>query len=413
MISCPSENKIKPHSNKFITLLVFFVLIVSGCGHSPEKSGQPNEEQERIGVSASEIILGSSSALTGHAGYLGRNYLVGARAYFDEINALGGVYGRMIRVVAYDDQYDPPKCVYNTQKLINEERAFSLFNYVGTPTSVKIIPLVEEAGIPLVGIFSGARPLRDPVRKNIFNVRASYYLETGNAVNHFVEDLGLQRIAVFYQNDAYGYDGLEGARISLQRHGLAPVKEAGYIRGTLEIESALAEIRASEAEAVIMVGTYSPCAKFIIEAKMQGYLPYFHNVSFVGPDQFLEELGEYGEGVIISQVVPFRSDLSASRYYEELLGKHYPGETPNFVGFEGFINAIVLVESLKKAGPDLTRKRFKAALEAVNDLDAGIGLKLSFSQSDHEALDHVFFTVIRNRNFKFIDDWKNEFGIFN
>lgn len=367
-----------------------------------DRSYRPPLETDAAGVTESEVLIGSSLALEGHARYLGRQTLHGALAYINHVNGQGGIHGRTLRLIAYDDGYDPPRCVANTQRLIVEDRVFSLFCYVGTPTTVKIIPLVQEAKIPLVGMFTGANALRDPLQRYIINVRASYYQETHAAVKYMVEDLGIQKVAVFYQYDAYGFDGLKGTEMALREHGLAPVARGTYIRGTLDVEEGLGKIIHSEAEAVVMIGTYDPCAKFIRLSKTAGFNPVFHNVSFVGADELARKLGRDGEGVIVSQVVPppepaeDRNRLWGTLEYAELLKRFYPEDDPNFVGLEGFINAKVLVEGLKRAGRELTRENFIDAVESIRDFDLGIANTLSFSPGDHQGLDRVYFTQIRD-----------------
>ena len=357
------------------------------------------------GVTHNEILIGSSLALGGHASFLGTQYLHGAMCLIEEINSEGGIHHRKIRVIAYDDGYDPPRCVANTQRLILKDKVFALFCYVGTPTSVKIIDIVEENKIPLLGLFTGADKLRFPFRHYIFNVRASYYQETSAVVRYFIAEKGLRRIAVFYQYDDYGFDGLKGTQIALQKYGLSPVATGSFIRGTLEIEEALDKIQASKAQAVIMIGTYSPCAKFIKEARNRDFNPLFHNVSFVGADKLVEELGDAGEGVIITQVVPPPTErilLPASEQYTRLLGQYYPQDTPNFVSFEGFVNARILLEALRRAGRDITREGFIRALESIKDHYVGIGAVINFGPRDHQAMDDVYLTAVKERELQLL-----------
>ena len=371
----------------------------------------PIEEQEVIkppqlanpvsapGVTPNEIIIGSSLALGGHASFLGTQYLHGAMCLINQINKEGGIHHRKITVIAYDDGYDPPRCVANTQKLIHKDRVFSLFCYVGTPTTVKIIDTVEENKIPLVGLFTGADKLRFPFRHYIFNVRSSYYQETNAVVRYFVEEKGLRRIAVFYQYDDYGFDGLKGTQIALQKYGLSPVATGSFVRGTLDVEDALGKIQASQAQAVIMIGTYSPCAKFIKEARDRRYNPLFHNVSFVGADKLVQELGDAGEGVLITQVVPpptQRILLPATEQYSRLLSQYYPQDRPNFVSFEGFINARVLIEALRRAGRDISREGFIRALESIKEHYVGIGAVINFGPRDHQGIDDVYLTEVKD-----------------
>lgn len=366
------------------------------------------------GITDTEILIGSSLALGGHAGYLGTQTLHGAMAYLNHVNENGGIHGRKIKIIAYDDEYDPPLCVANTQKLIIKDQVFALFCYVGTPTTVKIIPIIEEAKIPLVGMFTGANALREPLNRYLINVRASYYQETSAAVKHLVEDLHIKKIAVFYQYDAYGFDGLRGTEFALKTYDLVPVATGTYIRGTLNIEEGLKKILDAKAEAVVMIGTYDPCAKFIKLAKTKFFNPLFYNVSFVGADELARRLGNEGEGIIVTQVVPppepalTKNPLPGAIEYAGLLKKYYPKDVSNFVGLEGYINARVLVEGLRRAGRNLNRELFIDAIESIWNYDLGIANTLSFSPTDHQGLERVYFTRLQKGRFVLITDWRKK-----
>ncbi|MEJ2427618.1 MAG: ABC transporter substrate-binding protein [Deltaproteobacteria bacterium] len=378
-----------------ICLGLLLFLAGAGCSGSAEKEVAVVQTP---GVSTDEIRLGSSLALSGHASFLGTQTLHGALCYIQVINEAGGVHGRSIKVIAYDDGYDPPRCLENTQKLIVEDKVFGLFCYVGTPTSVKIMPLVEEARLPLVGLFTGAQILRNPFQRYIINIRASYYQETGAVVDELVESLGLKKFAVFYQYDDYGFDGLTGTQIALKKYGLTPVATGSYRRGSIEVEQALEQILPSGAEVVIMIGTYDPCAKFIRLARSRGFHPIFHCLSFVGGDELAKKLGQEGEGVIITQVVPPPTEtllLDAAAEYTKLLARYYPEDKPNYVGFEGYLNARVMVEGLRRAGPDFTRENFINAIETIENYSLGIANPLNFNAQDHQGLEKVYFTQIR------------------
>jgi len=392
-----------------LACLICLLFLLHCCERRGDIESHPREAP---GVTDTEILIGSSLALGGHASYLGTETLRGALSYINHVNEQGGVHGRKIKIIAYDDGYDPPRCLTNTQKLIIEDKVFALSCYVGTPTTVKIIPLVTEAKIPLVGMFTGANALREPFNRYLINVRASYYQETGAAVKHFIEDLGIKKVAVFYQYDAYGFDGLKGTELALKDYGLVPVARGSYIRGTLDIEDGLDKIVESGAEAVVMIGTYDPCAKFIRAAKARGFDPIFYNVSFVGADELARRLGKEGEGVIVTQVVPSfdapesQTLLLGALEYSDLLKKYYPEAKPNFVGLEGYINARVLVEGLRRAGRDLTREHFIDAIETIENYSLEIANPLSFSPTDHQGLERVYFTRIDKGRFVFITDWE-------
>jgi len=377
-------------------LMVLALLLVLGC----DKGENALFPEVRTGITQDEIRIGSSLALGGHAGYLGSQMLHGAKAYINHINEQGGIHGRKINLIALDDGYDPIRCLYNTQRLILEEKVFSLFCYVGTPTTVRIIPLVNEAKIPLVGMFTGANRLREPINRYLINIRASYYQETKAAVDFFVKEKKFTKIAVFYQYDEYGFDGLRGTEIALKPYGLIPVAKGSYVRGTLDVEAGLEQILVSQAQAVVMIGTYDSCARFIQLAHDKNFSPLFHNVSFVGAKELARRLGPIGEGVLVTQVVPppnpgeNEAVLPGVTQYIDLLKKYYPKSRPSFVGLEGYVNARILVEGLKRAGPKITREGFIQAIESIHQFDLGILNPISFGKNDYQGLDRVYFTRI-------------------
>ncbi len=390
------------HDRPFGHCIIFLFVSLFIFASCTSSNNNINHPENRTGISKNQILIGSSLALGGHAGYLGTQTLQGALSYIKYINDKGGIYNRKIKLIAKDDGYDPARCLYNTQQLILRDKVFLLFCYVGTPTTVKIIPLVNEAKIPLVGMFTGANRLRHPVNRYLINIRASYYQETKAAVDMIVRKKGLKKVAVFYQYDEYGFDGLRGTEIALKKYNLKPVAKGTYVRGTLDVEKGLDHIIASKAQAVIMIGTYDACAKFIKLAEKRHFFPLFHNVSFVGSKELARRLGKTKENVIVTQVVPPPTikdpahALPGVRKYISLLLKYYPHAKPSFVGLEGYINAIILVEGLKRAGPDITRRKFISAIESINNFDIGIANPISFGKNDHQGLDKVYYTKIKN-----------------
>lgn len=385
--------------NRYVLKVVSVVLIaicLFGCEERVKDEIVP-------GVNGEEIIIGSSSALGGHASFLGTQTIHGSMSYINEINENGGIYGRKIRLITYDDKYDPPKTVANTQRLISQDKVFVLFDYVGTPTSVKIIDIVHKAKVPAVGFFTGAEALRTPYRPYMFHIRDSYYAEAEGAVSYFCDKLDLKKIAVMYQEDAFGLAVLSGVQLALERRNLETITTATYIRGTMDVEDALISIKASGADAVVMVGTYSPLAKFIKISHDAGFHPYFHTVSFVGSRAFGKELietqkidpSEY-EKIIVTQVVPspFNEEFEGVGEYLALLGKYYPNDEPNYVSLEGFMNAKVLVKAFVDAGKNLTRESFINSIENIRNYDLGIGKAVSYDVLDHKGLEGIYYSKI-------------------
>ncbi|MBP7652373.1 ABC transporter substrate-binding protein [Candidatus Dependentiae bacterium] len=351
-----------------------------------------------VGVTDNEILIGSSLVLEGPAKFLGVQTKIGYETYIKKINEEGGVNGRKIKTIFYNDNYEPTPCAENTKKLIEDDKVFALTSYVGTPTTKIIVPMINQNKIPLIGCFTGAETFRNPLEKYILNIRASYNMECAEIINYFVDKLKLSKIAVFYQNDAYGLAGLQGTIKALKEKKMALCAKASYERNTLDVKEALSALKESQPEAIIMIGVYAPCAEFIKLAKKEGLKTYFHNVSFVGPDKFLETLGSDGDGVIVTQVVPLYhtplSDFAVNELYLKDLKKYFPEEKPTSVSYEGYLNALILVEGLKRAGKELTREKLIESIESIKPGQLGTGIKISFSDSDHQGSDRVFVTRI-------------------
>ncbi|HET7549418.1 MAG TPA: ABC transporter substrate-binding protein [Usitatibacter sp.] len=351
------------------------------------------------GVTDSQVLLGQSAAFTGPSAQLGKDMRDGAMLYFNEVNQRGGVHGRRIALKSLDDGYEPARAAANTKKLLEEDKVFALFGYVGTPTSAAVMPIFTAARVPYVAPFTGAESLRHPMNPYVFNIRASYFDETEAIVRHLTA-MSIDNIAIFYQNDAYGQAGLAGVERALKKRNLALSAKGTVERNTVKVAKAVADIKKANPQSVIMIGSYKACAEFIREMKKQGENPTFWNVSFVGSKALAEELGKEGRGVEISQVVPFPWDISVPvvREYRKLAdaAKIEPG----FGTLEGFIAAKVMVEGLKRAGRKLDRENFIRAMESLNDYDAG-GFKVSYGPTNRAGSDFVDLTII-SRNEKFV-----------
>jgi len=351
--------------------------------------------QAENGVTDQSIIIGQSAALTGPAQGLGLELRSGAKLHFDQVNAAGGIHGRKIQLESLDDGYEPDKAAANTKALIRDAKAFALFGYVGTPTTQAALPLVTEAHIPFIGAFTGAQLLRDPFNKYVFNVRASYFDETEKIAEHLTT-VGVTKIAVLYQNDAYGKAGLAGMERALEKRKLKPLVTATVERNSTEVEAAVKTISAAKPDAVLVVSAYKSVAAFVMAMKKQGSAAVIHNLSFVGSVPLAKELGANGIGVHIAQVVPFpwSATLPVTRDYQELVKKAGRSDY-SFTELEGYIAARVLVEGLRRAGKDLSRDKLISALETMTRTDVG-GFAINFSPSNHNASNFVDLSIIGN-----------------
>jgi ABC-type branched-subunit amino acid transport system substrate-binding protein len=386
------------------------------------------------GISDDKIVLGISAAFTGSSAGLGIENYRGAMAYFEEVNAKGGVNGRQIVLRAYDDGYNPIPAIDNTIALVEQDEVFLLFGYVGTPTVTRVLPLLQrykEESIYLFFPFTGAQPQREaPYDQFVFNLRASYRQETAGLVDNFV-NINRKRIAVFYQADAYGRSGWDGVRRALAAHELKMVGEATYRRGssfTQEYKAQVERLRAQNAEAVILVGSYEACAGFIRDARDAGWDVPLANLSFVGSESLLSLLLKAGEAnsrdyttnLINSQVVPSYEDtiLPAVREYRQLMDKHQPTAPAallegdyeplpySFVSFEGFLNAKLMVELLTQLGESPQREDILGIMQSFKQIDLGIKIPISFGEQKHQGLEQIYYMWVVNKRFVPIRDWQ-------
>jgi branched-chain amino acid transport system substrate-binding protein len=368
---------------------IIAALLLAAAGSAPAQ-----------GVTDNQIVLGQSAVFSGPAQELGIEMRAGALAYFNYVNSQGGIYGRKIVLKSIDDRYEPDGAAAATRKLIEDEKVFALFGYVGTPTFNAAAPILTEARVPLVAAFTGAESLRDPLNRYVFNVRASYFDETEQIVNH-LNAMGVDKIGVFYQNDAYGKIGLEGVTRAMKRRNKEVAGSTTVERNTIDVAKAVQDMNKVQPQAVVMISAYKSCAAFIKEMRKAGMEPSFWNVSFVGSKALAKELDKDGRGIQISQVVPFPWDgsIPVVKEYHHLLAADSKSE-PNFSSLEGFISAKVMVEGLRRAGKNLTREGLIRALETMDPYDVG-GFKIKYSPQDHRGSRYVDLTII-SKDQKFV-----------
>lgn len=352
------------------------------------------------GVSNDKVVLGQAAVFSGPAAQLGIQLRNGIKAYLDYVNEKGGVHGRKIELVTEDDRYEASVAPGATRKLIEEHKVFALIGYVGTPTGVAHLLVVTQAKVPLVGMFTGAEVLRVPFNRYIFHVRASYYDETEKIVEQIVS-IGGRNIAVFYQDDSYGMAGLTGTDIAMKKRNMKISALGTVERNTVKVEEAVKKINAVKPDAVVMISAYTSIAEFVRQMQKAGSNATFYNVSFVGSKALSDALGKDGVGVAISQVVPFPwgTAVPVVKEYQQLSKK--AGFTDyNFSAMEGFLSAKVAVEGLRRAGRNLTRDGFIAALEKMQDVDLG-GFYVGYSPTNRAGSKFVDLTII-GRGGKFL-----------
>ncbi len=340
-----------------------------------------------------KVVLGQSIPLTGNAAQLGIQMNQGAKLWFDSVNASGGINGAQIELRTLDDGYEPERCKANTAQFIKDD-VFALFGYVGTPTCLAALPQIVETKTPFFGPFTGAEALREPMHRNVFHVRASYYDETALIVGNLTS-LGINRIAVFHQNDSYGGAGLAGVKRALKAQNLEPVGTATVERNSVDVAAAIKTLVPLQPQAIVQISAYRSCAAFIREARKVGYGGQFYNVSFVGTQALADELKADGRGVMISQVMPFPHSPTQPivREYLEAVKKAGSDRTANFSSIEGYIAARLFCEGLKRAGRNASREALINSLESISSMNLG-GFNVGFGSKDRVASRFVDLSML-------------------
>ena len=340
--------------------------------------------------SEGRIVLGQSAAFSGPAAQLGIQFNQGAKLFFDQLNAAGGVGKRMVEIRTLDDGYEPDRCAENTRKLIADD-VFALFGYVGTPTSLAAVPLFNQAKVPFFAPFTGAESLRQPFNRLIFHVRASYYDETALIVRQLV-NLGIKKIAVFHQNDAYGKAGLDGVNKALAEHKLPLAGAATVERNSVDVAAAVEKLVAAKPDAVVQIAAYGASAAFVRAARKAGFGGTFYNVSFVGTQALADELGKDGAGVVVSQVVPspYQPSRQITREFLDAIKKAGDKVQPNYSSMEGFLAARIFTEGLRQAAASgkISRDSFISGREGLGTQVVS-GFPVSFGPNDHTASSFV------------------------
>ena len=347
------------------------------------------------GVTDNKIVFGQVAALQGPAQALGQGMRQGILAAFDAANRAGGISGRKLELKSLDDGYEPEKTVEATKRILDEDKVFALVGAVGTPTSKAGQPIATAEKVPFIGPFTGAEFLRNPYNRYVVNIRSSYFQETEAWIDHLVKDLAISRIAILYQDDAFGLAGLEGVQRAMAKRNMSLVAEGTFKRNTTAVKSTLLDIMKARPEAVVTVAPYKPVAEFIKLAHQVKMQAAFVAISFVGPDSLAQELGDQGTGVIVTQVVPFPWDatLPIVKAYQGAIAAVDSNAKPGFVSLEGYLAGRLVVEALKRIKGEPTREAMLDAIAAA-PFDFG-GVTLSYGPMKNQGSDRVFFTILQ------------------
>lgn len=336
------------------------------------------------------IVLGQSAPLSGSAAQLGTQLNQGARLFFDQFNAAGGVAGRTVELRALDDAYDPQRSKANTEQFIQQD-VFALFGYVGAQNSLAALPLTTQANLPFFAPVTGAEALREPLLRHVFHLRASYFDEAA-LIARQLSSAGIKRVGVFYQSDIQGSAGLDGVLRALKEQGLTTVAVGTVARNSTDVAAAVSTIVAAQPETVLQICAYKSSAAFIRAARKAGYAATFYNVSFVGTQALADELGREARGVMVTQVMPYPYGGSSPIAREYMEAAQRAGVAPSYSGMEGYLAARVFAEGLRRA-PRLTRDGLIAGLESISNLSIG-GFNVHFGPRDRVASRFVELSML-------------------
>lgn len=360
------------------------------------------------GVTDDEIRIGSCGVLSGPAKDLGIKSIEGANAYLNSVNDGGGLFGRKIKLVSLDDEYNPEVAIQCFKKL-QDSNIFAGAVFAGAPTSVKYAQMAELNEVPIIGFLSGSHFLFEPFKRYVIPVRGSYQDEVSGIIDHLWDDAKLRRFAIIYQSDALGSSVLEGAKQTLAKHRVTSVAIASVPRDATDVSAAVQAIRAADPQVVILGMSFGVSPIVVHYAASQGWKPLFATTPR-GGDPYIKMLGKEAEGTIFSQAVPpvERTDLPSIALYHKLSRRYFPKSKPNLIGLEGFAYAMVLVEGIKRAGNQLDRKKLVDAIEGMQDVDLGFGpaLHLHYSKRLHKGFQSVYYTVVKGGRAVDLSDWK-------
>lgn len=341
---------------------------------------------------APEITIGQSAGYTGRTSSSVKEFMEGAQAWFDSVNKKGGIGGRKIYLTTLDDGYLPELVAENTKRLIDEEKAIALFGYFGDAPVNVALPIIKEKKIPLVGAVTGSEAHRS--HPNLFFVRASYQMEVEKIVAQGTAQ-GLNKFAIFFQNDEFGKDVLAGLQKALGTRKLTLAGQGVYERNSLKVDDAVSKIAASMPQSIVMACTLEACAEFVRQIKKRGLTPRFNHLSAVDIASLHKELSDLSRGLEVSRVVPLPQAQSVPvvNEYTKALKDFAPKSPASFLSLEGYIAAKALTEGLKRAGANPTRQSLTTALEGMRDVDLG-GFIVNFAGANRRGSDFADVTII-------------------
>ncbi len=399
---------------KRLGMVVVVVLAVGLFGAGSLRAASP-------GVTDTEVVIGSSAGLTGPIAVWGnRMARIGPQAYFNYINEQGGVHGRKIKHIVLDDGYQPPRSVANHKRLIQREKVFALLMSMGTPTVTASISTIVRNKVPLIAPATGAHKwgYNTEYRPWVFQVGADYWHMAAVAVDYVIKEKDLKKWCVFYQDDDYGKDVLDGTVNQLKKHSLELIATETYKRGGIDVSGQVAKLRAAGCNIVMLGTVYRSGSLFMREKEKIGWDIQTVGIAPTATQTFIDLSGSAGVGHLNTMSnPPVDSDRPGVQEFRTLMQKYFPDEKISEEALYGFIGAKTFVAGLQAAGRDLTRESLIAGMRSLKDYDNGITDKITFGPEDHQGVTASYMLEIvkddkpdpqtgkEHYKFKRISDW--------
>jgi branched-chain amino acid transport system substrate-binding protein len=351
-----------------------------------------------IGVTDTTILIGQSTPVTGSPAARANKIVDGIKLYFAKVNSAGGINGRKLQLISYDDGYEPTRALENSMKLINQDKVFLVFKYYGTPTMKAALGFLDKADVPIISPTTGVEFLRHPIQRNVFLGKAGHFPEAEKLVETLVSK-GFKNVGIIFQDDGYGQDGRNGVLKALTKRGLKPTVVAGYQRNATDIAATYETIKKANPKAVILWSVGGPSIEFLTKAAKDNWLPTIFISSPAITDEFALATKSLPLKIFSVAGLPLPEESTAEIAKAFLKDMKAANMSPDPSAFEGYVESALLTEALKRAGKDLTRAGLRKTYETkMSDVDLG-GIKVSYSATEHEGLHEVSIVEVTNGKF--------------
>ena len=353
-------------------LLLGFVLMVAGFALAQGNPGDTN------GVTATEIKIGSFQALSGPVAAIGVPVKKGLDAYFNWVNANGGIHGRTIKLIVADDAFNPSNTVVEVKRMVESDKVFAMICGLGAPGNLAVVDYLEAQKVPYVYQAAGAGALTIPPRRYVFGVQPNYTTEGALAVKYLLENKKAKKIAIVYRNADDGKEELAAVKNYLSAKGMKLAAEVPIEATATDFSADIVKLTQAGVDSIIVMLFVPQSANFVKQAKQLGLTKQNYLLTYSNADPtFAAIAGPAAVGVESLAWVDVDFTNPEAEFIK-IYQATFPGEIPNAYAVAGMIAAEIFTEALRRAGPQLTREKLITALESMNNWKGKIGPAVSY-----------------------------------